>query len=248
MDPPRRRREAENARRRFRSKINQRRYRARSNASHHQLEEEVGVLAAATHRLEGHVGAIERGLWCHAEELSVLEYYRLMAAGYAATPRQDMFLHHFVAPDVAFMGHTGVDAIRAMWDSYNTYFASVRLECQHLVSVFASSDCVVVEAVVVTRLQVSKTTIQCIFPHLLLRPDLLLKMIDRDVELPFHVVFTFDATKNSVKIESEVNLVSALLTRFGNLGDVTAVLATSGIQPNGMLVSQVAAVDDDERP
>ncbi|KAF0688453.1 Aste57867_19918 [Aphanomyces stellatus] len=237
---PRVRSEAQTERRRIRSRISQRLYRVRTNASHRQLEDDVATLAAATARLEGHKDVLERGLWCHAEELSVLEYVRLMTNGYAGTPTQDAFFRRFVSDDVAFMGHTGVAAVRAMWDSYNTFFASVRLDCQHLVSVFASAEFVIVEAVVVGSLEISDETIRCLFPQVLLRHDLRAKMFGRDLKLPVRVLFTIDATsKHFVQIESEANVVGALLDQFGNLDDVVGVAGTSGIQPNAMLVSQV---------
>ncbi|KAF0716807.1 Aste57867_2656 [Aphanomyces stellatus] len=236
--------DARRARRRFRSKINQRKYRALATSSQQQLDEDVAVLVATTARLESHREALERGLWCHAEELSILEYFRVMGSGYTHSARQETFLEHFLSPDILCLDKTGRGAVSAAWDAYNTYFASYEVTCERLNPLYASSDFVVVEAIVVGKLQASQSTIQHIFPHLLHRADLLVKMINRDLELSVRVVFTFNASKVLVRLESHPNVVGALLHQFGDLGDVVAVIQTMGMRPNGTLVSQSTQIQE----
>ncbi|ETW02856.1 hypothetical protein H310_05333 [Aphanomyces invadans] len=223
-------------RRRLRCMINQRRYRANLRNAKTKWRNDMDELGRVNQRLERHLAAVEgSGLWCHAQEQSILEYFRLFEHGYNRTPRQDSFLRFWVAPDGHCNDQKGVEAVMSMWASYSDTFTSLHLACTRLIPVAWSLDSVIIEAHCSVTLGVSLAALQALFPHVISRQDLVDMMLGTPFLLPMHATYTFDRNMQVTRQTSGADVVGALLHQFGNLDDVAFAVSNAGIQSNAML-------------
>ncbi|ETW02854.1 hypothetical protein H310_05331 [Aphanomyces invadans] len=222
--------------RRLRCKLNQRRYRANLRVTNAQRRADMDELDRVNQRLDRHIDTIERtGLWCHAEELSVIEYFRLFEYGYTGTQRQDSFLRYFVEPNGWCNGNRGVDAVTLVWTSYGTSFSSVHIKHVKVTHSSHAQDGAMVNIECVAELGMSTQAIQAMFPRVLSRQDLVDKMLCTPFVLPLHASFVFDDNKQTTWITTTANVVHALFYQFGNLNDVVVAATNTAIQPDAMI-------------
>ncbi|ETW02857.1 hypothetical protein H310_05334 [Aphanomyces invadans] len=234
---PRRSDEERLQRRRERCKINQRKYRANLRVSKNLERLDMEELGRVNQRLEGHIDAIDRlGLWCHAEEQSLLEYLRLFEHGYSRSERQDAFLRFFVDPDGWCNDQRGVEVVRSMWTSYMSSFTYLHIECARITPLLNTRDGALVELHCSAELGMNMVTIQTIFPQVMCRPDLVATMLRTPLLLPVHTTYLFNQHKQVTWQASNANVVEALLHQFGNLDDVAVAAAKTAIQPNATLL------------
>ncbi|ETW03434.1 hypothetical protein H310_04898 [Aphanomyces invadans] len=212
------------ARSRQRCAINQRRYRAKLQAMNKQRRSDLEELSRVNKRLERHLAAFldKRGLWCHAEEHSILEYLRLFERGFTHTEQQVSFLRYFVAPDAWYNGHIGIDGVMAYWITRSAMFTFLRVNCIRLTPVARTNEGTVIEMRCVVHLGMTLPAMRALFPHVLNRQDLVDNILRTPLQLPLHGTYVFDDNKQMTWQSCASNIVEALSHQFVNLDDVVA--------------------------
>ncbi|CAK4617343.1 hypothetical protein LEN26_006056 [Aphanomyces euteiches] len=227
--------QAEIDKRRQRGRFNQRTYRIRKKSSEKQLKCDVFELSRGNDRLETHKLVLQRGLWCHAEHQSVVEYYQLFRDGYSESDRQYTFLRFFLHPNVQLNGVSGIDAFTTSWTLYSDLFGVNHVECKHIADVSSSSDEVVVQAQVMTTFHFGKRAIETFFPQAIERSDLMAKLMGWHLKLPLRAMFTFDDSKTVTRVTVETDLIPELIRHLGDIGAALAVLPSEGHHPDIVL-------------
>ncbi|RHY93470.1 hypothetical protein DYB37_006220 [Aphanomyces astaci] len=214
---------------RKRCAVNQRKYRAKLQIIDNQRRMNMDELSRVNQRLEGHIAASidRRGLWCHAEEQSILEYLRLFERGYTQSERQDSFLRYFVAPDVCFNGLIGVEGVKSYWTTRSSRLTFLHVKYVRLTPVAHTSEGTMVEMHCVIEVALASPTVAAMFPHVVRRPDLVDKLLSAPLHIPLHATYVFDDNKQVSWQSCVPNLVQALYTTFGNLNDVVAATSSS---------------------
>ncbi|KAH9122208.1 hypothetical protein AeMF1_006404 [Aphanomyces euteiches] len=220
--------QAEIDKRRQRGRFNQRTYRIRKKSSEKQLKCDVFELSRGNDRLETHKLVLQRGLWCHAEHQSVVEYYQLFRDGYSESDRQYTFLRFFLHPNVQLNAHL-------LFAPCSLVLTIYYLVDFHIADVSSSSDEVVVQAQVMTTFHFGKRAIETFFPQAIERSDLMAKLMGWHLKLPLRAMFTFDDSKTVTRVTVETDLIPELIRHLGDIGAALAVLPSEGHHPDIVL-------------
>ncbi|KDO19651.1 hypothetical protein SPRG_14551 [Saprolegnia parasitica CBS 223.65] len=130
-----------------------------------------------------------------------------------------------------FMGDGGVDAFLGQWRRYVTYFAGLEMTCRHIaVSPAETTDIVVCNSVM--RLRLHRRTLECLFPHVLAREDMVQRLVGRELSAP--MTLTLIVRHDTCQIQSmhsDVAFAVSMAELLGSLED-TAV-AMDGARVHG---------------
>ncbi|ETK71421.1 hypothetical protein F441_21820 [Phytophthora nicotianae CJ01A1] len=224
------------ARRREQCRINQARYRfrkeQRAQASHKtvlKLREEISQLELERSRL---LSSVKQSVFD-----VVVEYFHHFRHGIEsgqdslAQDRQVQekvrFLQSSMAPNLSLGECRGVDTLIDRWHRFSSYFEKLHFQLEHMREV-APSLVVVRASLAVT---VTKTTLKCVFPHLLENDqDLKLtrvgaKLLGRRLQLPCSLWFEWDEGSNKVvRLETSVDILIPVKKVMKSVEDTALVL------------------------
>ncbi|EQC38767.1 hypothetical protein SDRG_03726 [Saprolegnia diclina VS20] len=226
----------------------QRRQRAAVCSYVAHLEASVNELRRATARLEGRREAWaimhpapERPLDHTASARVGAAYFDICRFG-IVTDHDVTALRPLLAADgFDFMGGGGVDELFDQWHRYATYFAAFEMTCHHIaVSPAETSDVVLCTSTM--RLRLHRRTLECLFPHLLVREDMVQRLVGRELAVP--MTLTLYVRHDGCQIQSmhsDLAFASSLAELLGSLEDT--VVAMDGARVHG---PWLLADDDDD--
>lgn len=174
----------------------------------------------------------------------VQEYSNVFRYGMQAPPtgtapvicsqKQEAFLETLAHPDIVFGEFVGVHPLIDQWMKYSCFHSSVRLE---LVSVRIRmvDDCPIVSTSGVLHLRYSRKTMEKLFPHALLREDLVQQLIGKEIHLRYGDDFYFNERGQMIRYELVPDLVSALHQVVGSLHDVSLLLGDALIEQDAVI-------------
>ncbi|TYZ63845.1 hypothetical protein PybrP1_000461 [[Pythium] brassicae (nom. inval.)] len=201
-------------------------------------------------RAERALGAPES----HAARL-VHEYFAVFRRGVdprlpadrnsAGGARQEAFLRTMAHPAVAFGEHVGVATLIDQWRRYSAFHASVRLELSS-VALHSLDGCPVAATSGVMHLRYSRTTLEKLFPHVLVHEPLVQRLVGREVRLRYRDVMYFNERGQMTRYELMPDLISALLDAVGSLSDVLLLLGSAQIAQDAVIRRSLQDADSDD--
>ncbi|GMF48795.1 unnamed protein product [Phytophthora fragariaefolia] len=229
---------------RYRQK--QREYVAKLEATVTQLRDEIPILEVQRRRLRYDS---KQRVWD-----VVVEYFQLFRHGVrdsldqgsaissdvlrtSEAQQQLMFLRSTMAPDVEFCTVSGVEVLMEHWRRMSEYHDDLKFELAHMEKVSES----VVIAKSMLSVTITKTTLECVFPHLMGSENvedlsLAVKLLGHTLEYPCSVLFVWDeATSLVVRLETDIDMATPLLQLLGNLSDVSRVVEGATIIPSNFI-------------
>ncbi|CAI5731868.1 unnamed protein product [Hyaloperonospora brassicae] len=232
---------------------NQARYRQKQREYVLKLELTVAKLRAETPMLEIerrrlHYGSAQR-VWDVG-----FEYFRLFRYGVgdsivqgspdacglpraSEAQKQLMFLRSTMAPDVAFGSMSGVEHLMAHWRRLSTNHDHLRFHLTHMDKLSES----IVVATAVLSVTVTKSTLECVFSHLLESDNikdlsLAVNLLGHRLHYPCSVTFVWDEESSLVeRVETDIDATSPLLAFLGNLDDTSRVIERAVLAPSSLV-------------
>ncbi|KAI9910332.1 hypothetical protein PsorP6_010764 [Peronosclerospora sorghi] len=140
--------------------------------------------------------------------------------------QQWMFLCSTMASDTKFGNACGVELLMEYWRQLSECHENLHFELVHMEKISES----IVTATATLSVTVTKTTLECFFPHLMGSEQvedlsLAVKLLGRRLDYPCTVVFIWDEeTSLVVRVETEVDMASPILHLLGNLKDTSRVI------------------------
>ncbi|KAG1705334.1 hypothetical protein DVH05_004265 [Phytophthora capsici] len=233
--------------RRQQCRANQARYRERQRAAHLQLQRSVEDLHEEVNRLKHQyqehaslsssnqspwsvvaevfhlIESSFRSPWCMASSKEIMEHKK--------TQRVLASVEKAFAHDVAMGNIVGVDALMMQLRYYSQYFGEPLMKLQRIETLASG----VMAAKVKLSVTVTELTLRYIFPHVVKlrnakhyaseQHSLYDRLLGQRLELPGSMCFFFDENSHRVvRLETRIDLVSALLRSLKNLKDVSDVM------------------------
>ncbi|KAG6611542.1 BZIP transcription factor [Phytophthora cinnamomi] len=255
------------ASRRERCRINQARYRKRQRKHAEDLDNGIQQLQEQIQELETQRQSLLRyaptneSVWIVATE-----YFRLFRQGYKAPTKtpdmfsssndgQDMsrlkqahaqldFLRAAMAADVTDGPVSGADAILKHWKLLSLYHGDVQVQLKRLQQGGGSS----VVATTRVSLTINENSLRCIYPHLAAgrsseedgdSSSLTTKLLNQRLVARGSVRFDWDDRSGRiVRLETKMDLMSAMFELLGNLEDVAQVFESAAITPEGRFIDR----------
>ncbi|KAF1778344.1 hypothetical protein GQ600_12333 [Phytophthora cactorum] len=243
------------ASRRERCRINQARYRKRQRQHAEELDERIRQLEEEVEHLETqrHNAPTDRSVWVVAAE-----YFRHFRRGYrtpmnavesplttpAARAQQHLqlqFLKATTVPDVTDGGAVGAEALLENWRCFSLYHDDVRFELKRLELV--SEDSLL--ATTRTSVTITQNTLRHLYPHLVYGninssgSVLASKLLNQRLVMHGSVRFDWDnATSRVVRLESNVDMLTAMLKLLENLEDMAHVFDGALITLDGAIATE----------
>ncbi|ETK95260.1 hypothetical protein F441_01820 [Phytophthora nicotianae CJ01A1] len=241
--------------RRERCRINQARYRKRQrqhaedlNDSIRQLKEEIQDLEIQKHNVS-RSAPTDKNVWVVATE-----YFRHFRHGYnacdvllftsTARTKQHLqldFLKATMAPEVTDGDLIGAEVLLESWRRFSLYHGDVNVELTRLEQVSRDS----LFATTQTSITITQNTLRFLYPHLVNVNDdsheaaLALKLLDQRLVVHGSVWFDWDSTTGRVvRLESKLDLLTAMLRLLGDLESVVRVFDEALITLDGRLVAE----------
>ncbi|KAL4158580.1 hypothetical protein PRNP1_004356 [Phytophthora ramorum] len=155
--------------------------------------------------------------------------------------QQLMFLRSTMAPDVEFCDVSGVEVLMEHWGRMSEYHENLEFELTHMEKVSES----IVIAKAMLSVTVTKTTLECVFPHLMGSESvedlsLAVRLLGHRLDYPCSVLFVWDeVTSLVVRLETDIDMVTPLQRLLGNLKDASRVL-------DGAVMTPQSYVDETE--
>lgn len=229
---------------RYRQK--QREYVAKLESTVTQLRDEIPMLEVQRRRLRYDS---KQRVWD-----VVVEYFQLFRHGVCDSSEQGsaipsdvlrtseaqqqlMFLRSTMAPDVEFCNVSGVEVLMEHWCRMSEYHENLKFELEHMEKVSES----IVTAKAMLTVTITKTTLECVFPHLMGSENvedlsLAVKILGHTLVYPCSVLFVWDeATSLVVRLETDIDMATPLLGLLGNLKDVSRVVQGATMVPSNFI-------------
>jgi len=218
--------------RRQQSKVNQRRYRAEQKELIANLEKQVQTCTMEIAMLSKQKEYMKQQfiyyLPTHDTEVNTIkEYITLLSHGFnyessTVLAYQESVVRSIMSKDLKFMGHVGVAKLFEQWRRYCTYFRFIEKECM-ILEVIDAGPSVMIRAHCSSRVQITRKTIERIFPQLLRDEYIVQKLIGKVLVIPALMHFYMDDSMRVDQIESDVDIVSALMKTLGSIEDALYV-------------------------
>lgn len=162
-----------------------------------------------------------------------LEYFALFRAGVplqggdprddAFVMKQEMFLNDMLDPAMNFCGKAAVPELIAQWRIKVAAHASIRVErtSSQLVS---TDNCATVVSEGFMHMRYARKTIENLYPHAVVKEDLVQKLIGRMLHMPFRSNMFFNERGKLDRLEIEPDLFTALYDVLRNLRECEVLL------------------------
>ncbi|KAE8881480.1 hypothetical protein PF005_g25177 [Phytophthora fragariae] len=251
--------------RRERCRVNQARYRKRQRKHAEDLDSSIQQLRDEIQELETQRQVLLR---CAPASESVwivaTEYFRLFRQGCMAPVKApDMvssssanhsqavsrlkqahaqldFLRATMSPDVTDGSACGPDAILKHWKLLSLYHGDVHVQLKRLRQDSGSGSVVATTRVGLT---ITEKSLRYIYPHLSADSSdstlLAKKLLNQRLVMRGSVRFDWDDNSGQVvRMETKIDMMSAMIKLLGNLGDVVRVFEKAAITPEGRFIDR----------
>ncbi|OQS00226.1 hypothetical protein THRCLA_06124 [Thraustotheca clavata] len=225
--------EEKNARRRTQSRHNQRRYRQEYRDYIESLENDVSSLKISIARLDGQLSGLRSTLRLHEPKVNVaFEFFRIFRrSSYFLVPSQAQkqrdFLKSVMVPEIQFMEQTGIAKVFEQLTMYHTLFYSFELTTS-VIDIVVTDGNAIVRAPAVIDLQISRTTIEALFPLILSNEFLVQKLIGRLLSLPILLHFHYDENDQIVMLDTFTDITTSFAQLLKNIPDTLLLIQGGG--------------------
>ncbi|EGZ06389.1 hypothetical protein PHYSODRAFT_253277 [Phytophthora sojae] len=152
----------------------------------------------------------------------VKEYFHVFRTGWAVQEvgrkrrmgeqDQRQFLHSVMDPEVDVdNGLRGLDVMAEQILMYSTFIRFIRTTLQSY-DIMVADNSVIIKTQATLRFQVSRNTIEMIFPHIIGDECLVSQLVGQEVEPPIGITVYFNSEGKCCKYQVELNFVEAFAT------------------------------------
>ncbi|OQS06838.1 hypothetical protein THRCLA_01138, partial [Thraustotheca clavata] len=222
---------------RKRSQKNQQRYRVRKQRAMHLLEQHINVLNHSVFELDIKAKSLQTA----GASGVAYEYFRIFENGLNTTCQQTYnlqchYLHNAMSPTLCFMDEKvdGRAKLITQLNYYSTLFLSLHMTCRQFDVVLADCDEIVVRALAVLHLRMSRSSIEVIYPNLIGSSEhIVQRLIGCELEVPILCHFHIDKITYQVHtMTTEADIIAAASNLLGNLKDSSLALESSNLKAN----------------
>lgn len=236
-------------RHRERCRINQARYRERQLKIETEIEDAIVELKTEIQKLESmsktavHLPTTPTNWALASEYFRQLNYF--ISSPRTLTETASQFLRSIMAPDAIVESKNGADALLERWTRFALLFNAVRVDLKGLTT--PTPDTLVADAVAVVT--ITDNTLQRAFPHL--NTDgaggtnggtwlpVAAKLANQNLSIRSSVFFGWDnCTGKVVRVHSQTDLMSPMLSLLGNIAEVSHVFSKALITPDCKFVKK----------
>ncbi|KAG6611022.1 uncharacterized protein IUM83_19761 [Phytophthora cinnamomi] len=177
----------------------------------------------------------------------VHEYLHVFRKGVLPLERADDRDQRVMAEEVDLgYGLCGPDAIMEQMANYSTFLRFICLRGQ-VDTIVVAEDSVLVSDKAWFLFQVTRRTIEMVFPHILGDEGLVAQLVGREVEAQGRSTFHFNAAGKCFRYDVEMDFVGAFTAAVKNPYIVNVLLGRALITPNAML-GVIDDPDEEEKP
>ncbi|RLN52764.1 hypothetical protein BBJ28_00012014 [Nothophytophthora sp. Chile5] len=244
-------------RRRKQCRVSQRRYRDKKGSTEYNLRLDVNSLRERVQALTGLRELLETKIWSSrlAQNAAVLkaveQYFAVFEQGLhnpeaggenvrRCFEMQAGFLRAFLAVDVQFGDARGVEEVLEQWHRYTQFHAWVETRFISA-EVFGPDDSPIVVAQGTLTVQMSRSTIERVFPRVLNEPALVAALLDQVVEYPTSTTFAFNERAQVERLGSEVDFLAGISELLGSTIAASRVLLGAFIAEGSKLSANVGS-------
>ncbi|EQC33314.1 hypothetical protein SDRG_09292 [Saprolegnia diclina VS20] len=231
---------------RVRSQRNQRRYRSRKKVAFEELEGHVLALRRDVCSLAAQSQSYQAAVARPAVSMTVatniaVEYFRMFEYGlrgaiHPSYKAQTGFLTSVMAPDLHFMeaSDRGVHKLFEQLDLYSTLFVSLHMNCDRLDVLVEADDEVIVRALAVLDLRLSRASIEAIYPNLVASNEPLVQsLVGRLLHVPILTHFYVNMETHSVHtLSTTADITSAAASLVGSVRESLVALQQTRLLAN----------------
>ncbi|OQR96590.1 hypothetical protein THRCLA_07240 [Thraustotheca clavata] len=224
-----------NPRRLQQCRVNQQKYRAQAIATTQRLVNRVNELKLETAKLEGQLASLRHTFIPRPIEQSsslkiAEEYIKAFRYGwqeYGNNQMQYELLNRLLSPTFVLCGRYGYDQLVVQWQSYTKSFNYFEMQCTSIQRVYKDDD-EIVHCAGHLIVQLNYDTIRYIFPHLLSNEDIVQKLFNRYMQIPFLVRMTIQ--NNLIQdMDGEVEFTIGLNTLLKSLKETEEIMSRAMI-------------------
>ncbi|KDO31269.1 hypothetical protein SPRG_03884 [Saprolegnia parasitica CBS 223.65] len=231
---------------RARSQRNQRRYRSRKKIALEALEGHVHALrrdvCTLTAQVQSHQAAVARPPISTTVATNIaVEYFRvfehgLRSAWHPLYEAQAGFLRSVMAPDLQFMETSDgvVHKLFEQLDLYSTLFDSLHMQCDRLDVLVDADDEVIVRALAVLDLRLSRASIEAIYPNLVASNEPFVQsLVGRLLHVPILTHFYVNMETHMVHtLSTTADIASASSNLVGSVQESLVALEKTRLHAN----------------
>ncbi|EGZ22632.1 hypothetical protein PHYSODRAFT_285757 [Phytophthora sojae] len=145
-------------------------------------------------------------------------------------------------------GLYGPDVVLEQMERYSTYMRFIHLAGK-IDTMVKADDSVLVSTKFSVKLQVLRSTIEKVFPHIMTNESVVAQLIGQELLVEGRAMFLFNAAGKCFKLSVDADLVKAFMMLLNDLDAVETLLARALIADNAMIgfVRESSEPDDEEK-